>query len=972
MPDPIDSLVQDWKANPSASKTIALCDALRGRPLGPLVQQVGDFATQRLGDDAAVLLSVARMYVDVQRYGEAQQVLVSAGKIAPRDAGVYRLLGEVLLRRGDASRAEKVLQRAIQLGAHDEDTTLWLEHALAFKPLQAEGGTKAVVAELAKKGPPPSPVSSRELLDSMNEITTGVMQRPDKQRGPAGTGASPKPPQAANAGTAVILRAPTHPLFDPNDETAPGDAELVRQHLEQLEDDTRDVRDGAPDPTEISHRPRFDSDDEETQMGDSPFVSPAPKAWAPSPPSPAKGFVRPATGPAAALAEATAGRPAGRPAARPAPRPGDKAAVPHPRDVLDALELSGLYEPQTAGAVNWDAAAKGPKRKGAPVIIAGMVLFLGASAGTYYYYRDHRAKDHVAAEAILSSVEAQIAAGKVDTLPDIEKEMGRALQLESRSPRAALDWARDRVLAGLTKGGEDVGFEDSISRAKDLGVAEDKFAFARVASFLYQGDTAGAAGVMGKWDAAASGDPWFQLMAGATLDRAGDPRARDRYAAAAKLAPDLFPAQIAVVRASAVGGDPAEAMRLAKALRTSAPDRAEGVALVALAWSRDPRRAETPAPPEVDDIGKRADELPLGLKSVPHAIAALRAIDKRAADDARAELQRGIAVADSPGTAVWIGSIALELGDEALTRKAALAALGMSAAYAPARSLAARVALLGGRLDEALKATEELDATSADAAVVHAAVAYERVDVDGMARAIDALGPDGRKLPLLASLALGPDLVSGRAHIEGARVLPLAASEAPWSDLVAMDAALDDGDVLTADKIATSWGKEGESQPLKAVRLARLARYEGRLEAADALSQAAMVGTVTPRVLSERVYTLVARGHAAEVGPLVGRYPLVMGPVGTWLAAFATASGGQADVAKGRVASVDPPPPGAALGMRVVAAAAFGAMKDRRRGADYVRDVLSTGTGNLDLVQAALALGFHKVEHGKRQRPTYE
>jgi hypothetical protein len=640
--------------------------------------------------------------------------------------------------------------------------------------------------------------------------------------------------------------------------------------------------------------------------------------------------------------------------------------------VLDALELSGLYEPQARGAVNWDAAAKGPKRKGAPVLIGGMVLFLGASVGTYYYYRDHRAKDHVAAEAILADVESQLSAAKVETLPDIEKEMSHALQLETRSPRAALDWARDRALAGLTKGGEDVGFEDSITRAKDLGVAEDKFAFARVASFLYQGDTAGAAGVMSKWDGAAGGDPWFQLIAGATLDRAGDARARDRYATAAKLAPDMFAAQIAVARSTALGGDPAEAMRLAKAMRTSAPDRAEGVALVALAWSRDPRRAESPAPAEVDDVAKRADELPLGLKAVPHAIAALRAIDKRAGDDARAELQKGIAVSDSPGVAVWIGSIALEMGDEALTRKAALAALGMSAAYAPARSLAARVALLGGRLDEALKATEDLDASSADAAVVHAAVAYERVDVDGIARALDATGPDGRKQPLMASLALGPDLVSGRSHIDGPRVLALASSEAPWSDLVAMDAALDDGDMLTADKIATSWGKDGESKPLKAVRLARLARYEGRLEAADALSQTAMVGTVSPRVLWERVFTMVARGHSADVGPLIGRYPLVLGPVGTWLAAYATAAGGQADVAKGRVASVDPPPPGAALGMRVVAAAAFGAMKDRRRGADYLRDVLGTGSGNPDLIQAAIALGFRKVEHGKKQRPTYE
>jgi hypothetical protein len=46
-------------------------------------------------------------------------------------------------------------------------------------------------------------------------------------------------------------------------------------------------------------------------------------------------------------------------------------------------------------------------------------------------------------------------------------------------------------------------------------------------------------------------------------------------------------------------------------------------------------------------------------------------------------------------------------------------------------------------------------------------------------------------------------------------------------------------------------------------------------------------------------------------------------------------------------------------------------MKDHRRGADYVHDVLQSGSLNPDLVNAALALGFHKVDHYKR-RPTYE
>jgi hypothetical protein len=522
------------------------------------------------------------------------------------------------------------------------------------------------------------------------------------------------------------------------------------------------------------------------------------------------------------------------------------------------------------------------------------------------------------------------------------------------------------------RNGADIAFEDAMARSKELGVPEDKYAFARVASFLFQGDTAGAAAVLPHWDAPAAIDPWYQMVAGATLERAGDAHARDRYATAAKLDPDLVIAQVAQARATAIDGDAQEGMRLARALRKSMPDRAEPVALVALAWGRDPNRESVPAPPEADDVGKRIEELPSGLKFVPYAVAALRAFDKKNAEDARAQILKGLAVAESPGAAVWLGTIALPLGDEALARKGALAALQLSAVYEPARALAARVALLGGRLDEALKATEDLEPTSPDVAVVRAAAAYERVDADGVVRALEALPIETRKLPFLAALDLAPDALSGKLQLDASKLATMAADDAPWSDLVAMDTALDEGDLASADKIAVSWGKGAESNALRALRLARLSRYEGKLDAADALSLVAMEhGTVTPRVLWERVYVLVARSHGNEVGPLLSHYPLVLGPLASWLSAYAAASGGNTEGAKGRTASVDPPPAAAAIEARVVAAVAFGAMKDKRRGTDYVRELLAVRGQHPDLVAAALALGFHKVEHGKRP-PTYD
>ena len=943
MAEPIDELVQRWKKNPSPAATIALCEALRGSPRAPLVQQVGDFATQKHAGDVGVQVAVARMYIDAHRLGDAQAVLVAVGKQAPRESSIYRWLGEVLLRRGDADRAEKVIERAIQLGSRDPEVRIWLDRARVFRPMQAKAGARAVAAEVAHAAAPrPQAPTQAEALPA-----AGL---------PPPAPAAPLPPRSPKGRTTAPMFGPSLPAPMLEPQPAPV---VFEPRSAPVQTPSPRLAPPLPAPS-----PSTSGELEISVQQPLPTAPPIPKRRGPPfeafGPQPSNGAAAPAP-----LRRAPSYR-----------APADSPMVPHPRDVLDALSLAGVFEPPTdrgaAATAAWAAALQGPKRKGSVTLVVAMVLFLGASVGVYFFYQHKRALEHVQAEALLDTVEAQLQAGKPGDLPDTERELGQAFLLDSRNPRAALDWTRERALVGLVKSGADVAFEDAMARAKEVGVPEEKYAFARVASFLLQGDTAGAAAVLTRWDGPAANDPWYQMLAGATLERAGDARARDRYATAAKLDPKLVVAQVAQARATATDGDAQEGMQQARSLRKTLPDRAEPVALIALAWGRDPNRESVPAPPEVDEIGKRADELPLGLRFVPHAVAALHALDKHSADDARTEITKGLAVAESPGAAVWLGTIALPLGDEGLPRKAALGALQLSAVYEPARALAARVALLGDRLDEALKATEDLEPTSPEVAVVRAACAYERVDADGVVRALEALPPEARKLPFLAALDMAPDALSGKLQLDPAKVTTMAADDAPWSDLLAMDTALGAGDLASADKIATAWSKDAETGPLRALRLARLARYESRLDAADTLSLTTLNhGTVTPRVLWERVYTLVAKGRAAEVPPLLSHYPLVLGPLATWLSAYAAASAGNVEGAKGKTASVDPPPATAPLEARVVAAAAFGAMKDKRRGADYVRDVLSSRSQNPDLVAAALALGYHKVEHGRRP-PTYE
>lgn len=401
------------------------------------------------------------------------------------------------------------------------------------------------------------------------------------------------------------------------------------------------------------------------------------------------------------------------------------------------------------------------------------------------------------------------------------------------------------------------------------------------------------------------------------------------------------------------------------ALRTKYPDRVEPMALVALAWARDPMRGDEPA--EVKAVTDKTDALPNPLRAVAHAARGIVALEKRAVDEAKPALQKALSVAETPGVAAWIGSIALATGDEALARKAALTAVSFSAVYAPARVLAARVALLGARLDEALKAVEDLPPSSADVAVVTAAVAYEKLDAERMSRAFDAVDASSKSLPFVLPLVRGQALLSGSTKEFGAadKVLDMADGDGPWADLVAMDYALDTGDPDLAAKIAAQW--TGDVRSPRAIRLARLARYQGKNDEADRLSKAAMEGgTVTIRALAERVFTLVALNKAADALALFKTYPNVGGPLAKWLRAYAVASGGKLDEARSAVSSEDPPPALAPLPARTIAAAAYGAMKDTRHGNEYTKSILQAGFANPDLAFAAEKLGLGKVNAKRR------
>ena len=1012
MQESIDDLYSRWQRNPDVSQTVALCDALRGTRRMDLVEIVGSHAARQL--DVHTLTAAARMYTHTGRLDDAQQVLIAAGRLAPRDGDVYRYLGEVLLRRGDAERAEKVLERAMQFGAKDPTAGTWLDRARTLLPTQQSSGMMAVAQEIARVasgdlagGGAGGAGHPRPRRDSVPDDAETQVRKNDEVK--AALGAATRPPMPAPAPAAgrpavPVPNAPPHRAAPPAPEPAlpqfglptasgigddffPGfgasaaakagarDAPAAEA---ELFDSTFDAVFGAA----IAEAGAFGAP--QTASVGLPAPSHAVNASAMSPgtspfmPPSGSGGAGAASNAAAFAAAAAVGKalppppvdlpvnPFLLPAKAPRPVGPNGQAMPEARDVLEALQISGVFEPEGAGRPQvfaWDKPAKGKRRLGSVAALVGLaVAIVGGASGTYYYVTDKRAKQHVEGEKLLAKIDADLAASDARLLEPSEQGLARAFDLESRSPHAALTWLHERGLVGLLKGGENVAFEDGTQRAKEVGVEEKRLAFAYVASFLFQGDTAGAAAALAKWDGKADDDAWYQLIAGATFERAGDGRALDRYAAAAKLDPQLVIAQVLLARATAVDGDPHRAGELAKELHAKYPDRVEGATLVALAWARDPMRGEPPA--EAKEIVDKLDVLPTPLKAVAPAVRALLAIEQHKSDEAKAALQKGLSVADTPGIAAWLGSIALATGDETLARKGALIAVSFSAVYPPARMLAARVALLGVRLDEALKATEELPPTSPDVAIVNAAVAYEKLDGERMKTALDGLPDDAKKLPFLVPLVRGQALMAGNAQALGSdRALDMADDDTPWADIVAMDAALDTGDVDLAHKVAAKWqGDANTVRALRAVRLAKLARWDGKTEDADRYSRAALEGgTVTVRALAERVFVLGSMGKAGDAVALFKAYPNVGGPLAKWLRAYAVASNGKLEEARAIISTEDPPPPLASLPARMYAAMAYGAVKDTRHGNEYVKTLVQAGFANPDIVTAAEKVGIGKI-----------
>jgi hypothetical protein len=264
----------------------------------------------------------------------------------------------------------------------------------------------------------------------------------------------------------------------------------------------------------------------------------------------------------------------------------------------------------------------------------------------------------------------------------------------------------------------------------------------------------------------------------------------------------------------------------------------------------------------------------------------------------------------------------------------------MAPAFAPAASLFIESALRSGKAGEAAAASAVPGPVGE---TVRALLAYETGDV----AALRALAGD--RTTGFAAAAL--ERWTSPKPLSRDRLAELRAHDAPWADLLAVDAALDRGDLAEVREAVERW-PDAASHPLRALRLARLLRYQGNHASARAALEAA-----APSRLARIEAALVAAQSNAGIDAALAALDGAAGPEQPFVRAYALARKRKLAAAKAILRPLEIPKHDAPVSVRTAAALAFAVTQDQAR-AGFVKALAKAWPKNPDIVRAAVSLGF--------------
>ena len=530
--------------------------------------------------------------------------------------------------------------------------------------------------------------------------------------------------------------------------------------------------------------------------------------------------------------------------------------------------------------------------------VAGVAI-MAVLLGAFELYKRNRATKIRAFSAQASTA---LEVGGPRGVADAEAALASARRIDPKNRNVALATVKLRFFAVLDV--DEARLPEltaAIEAAAAAGIRSSDMAFAQVAVAVASNDGASAVEITAHHDedADSGADALYQLAAGVAAEPHDAPGAIERYRAAVKLQPKLFSAHIRLVRALAFAGQLAQAKERLAALEKEWPDRTELRALAAIVAAADPASGSSAQP----ELQMDPDMLPRPLR------AAARALAKGGSEQV---IAKATSEADVAPIVVLCGEVALRSGHEATAREAAQRAIEITTSYPPAYALAARVALASGRFEEARQAA--LRAPPDVAAEVLSLIAYEAGDLAAMTTAAGRRADD----PEAGAISAGVSRLRAIEPMTASAITKLARSGETWADVIAMDAALDAGELDLAQSITAAWSV-ADKHPIRATRVARLFRYQGKNGAAQTAAASA-APTTAARVEGALAAAEMASARlAAATAMQSGRTPEER-----WAAVFLLAREGRDGPARTLMRTLALPEPQTPLLGRAVAALALG------------------------------------------------
>lgn len=900
------------EANRAASKDLSVVRAL------------GRKARAKYGSNVEVLLAVARMYLRREALDDAHTTLTQLLRLAPTEARTFVLLGETMLRRGDARRAVVAFEQAEELGGGDRQVSRMLTEANGLVPIQESEGERAAADEArARLGG--ASISGHAAVD---------LSAPSPD--------IPKAPRLPPADELGGVPEDHSQVFSPRSAPPPMTSQPPSRTQYSLipgrdSDAPRRPRSGAPGRT--STRPRSAPPPSQPPVSTPPQSAP--------PPSQPPASIPPQSKPPSS----TSSRPPRAAAPQRSVPPGG------PGMALGRHDWSSQSSPPAAkgptSAVPPPSERPPPRDKSLPkwalalgaVVALVVVALVGVQIG-----RGLDGDGAGSADPLTSEAKELLMSGSVRSLGEAEDALRKAREVDPASKTVARLALRSRVLHVLDAGQDPSTIAAPLADARKVGLSESEVAFALLAEMLKSPSRTGVADALAQHDGAKrrGDDAMYQLVAGELLSRMGDPGAVDRYRAALSAEPRLFSARVRLILTLLLDERTDEAAELLSALAKENAGRPELDALHAVA-TREVDGAEHQE--RLNVVAKALDDLPMSLKSVTRALVAAGRTDGGGAR--KAELAAAVAEARTPAVLVLSGEVALGVGDSETAQYAAQRALDAAPEFGPARILATRGLVAAGKLREAHEAASKLDPVGG--ALVRGWLAYENCDLIGLRVAIEPLkaGTPGRAIADLAvERLLGARQLDPTEISRGLEVDPL------WGGLIAVDATLDTGDLKRAAELSAAW--RADPSPIQAVRIARLRRYEDRQDDGRAVVEAA---PATEAALIERM--LLARSRK-ERKRLLSEAPDAEHDERQWLRVYVLAKDKRFAPALATVAKLGVPSRDASLTVRTLAALAFVAMSDKKRAGRVLGPLLATFPDNPDVTRAAVGAGVRRPQKTSR------